>query len=167
MAPPPVSEAHKVEVDKVKAEGDALFTQKRFKEAYVKYSDAIKLDGNNAILYANRAASALSTNEYVLHLHYVHRLFNVIVRLILHVHSYLDAASDAKYAVKLNPSYYKAWARLGKAEHASCSRHDIYVFFISDHSSICRLQEATRKAYLHIRGRFLFYPPKSPPWKRC
>ena len=124
MAQPSVSEAHNVEVDKVKAEGDALFAQKRFKEAYVKYSDAIKLDGNNAILYGNRAASALSMNEYVLHFHY-----NINVRPILYVHSYLDAASDAKYAVKLDPSYYKAWARLGKAEHASCSRRDILCVF--------------------------------------
>jgi tetratricopeptide (TPR) repeat protein len=126
MAQPSVSEAHKVEVDKVKAEGDALFAQKRFKEAYVKYSDAIKLDGNNAILYGNHATSALSMNEYVLHFNY-----NVNVRLILYVNSYLDAASDAKCAIKLDPSYYKAWARLGKAEHASCSRRDIlFVFHI-------------------------------------
>jgi len=66
MAEPSLSEAHKVEVDKVKAEGDAFFGQKRFREAYFKYSDAIKLDDNNAILYANRAASALSMKEYVL-----------------------------------------------------------------------------------------------------
>jgi hypothetical protein len=32
---------------------------------------------------------------------------------------YLDAASDAKRAVKLDPLYLKAWARLGKIEHAS------------------------------------------------
>jgi hypothetical protein len=32
---------------------------------------------------------------------------------------YLDAVSDAKRAVKLDPLYLKAWARLGKIEHAS------------------------------------------------
>ena len=61
----PISEAQKRESDHLKAEGDTLFSQKLYKEAYAKYSDAIQLNGNNAILYSNRAASALSMEEYV------------------------------------------------------------------------------------------------------
>ena len=53
------------DVDKIKAEGDALFAQRQFQQAYVKYSDAIALDGSNAIFYANRAACGLSMNQFV------------------------------------------------------------------------------------------------------
>lgn len=61
-----LSDTQKRESDHLKAEGDAFFSRKLYREAYDKYSDAIKLDNNNAILYANRAASALSMEEYVL-----------------------------------------------------------------------------------------------------
>lgn len=57
------------------------------------YSDAIKRDPRNAVLYANRAAASLSLKEY------------------------LDAAFDAEKAAYLDPSYAKAWGRLGKASH--------------------------------------------------
>ncbi|KAK7063882.1 TPR-region domain-containing protein [Favolaschia claudopus] len=59
--------------------------------AYEKYSEAIKEDSKNAVLYANRAATSLSMKEF------------------------LDAANDAKEATKLDPSYAKAWARLASA----------------------------------------------------
>lgn len=61
------------------------------------YSDAIKRDPRNAVLYANRAAASLSLKEY------------------------LDAAFDAEKAAYLDPSYAKAWGRLGKASHALSS----------------------------------------------
>jgi len=60
-----VSDTYQATTDRFKAEGDSFFVQKQFKKAYSKYSEAIKLDGSNAILYANRAASALSMKEYV------------------------------------------------------------------------------------------------------
>jgi hypothetical protein len=65
MAEPSVSDAVKVKVQNLKAEGDGLFAQKKYKKAYVKYTQAIELDSSNAILYANRAASALSMKECV------------------------------------------------------------------------------------------------------
>ncbi|EGN94488.1 hypothetical protein SERLA73DRAFT_155757 [Serpula lacrymans var. lacrymans S7.3] len=75
----------------LKAEGNACHQKGLYSEAYSKYSDAIKKDGSNAILYANRAASALSMSWY------------------------LDAVRDAQEAVKIDPIYVKAWARLTKA----------------------------------------------------
>lgn len=42
--------------ERLKAEGNALFVKKDYKRAHLKYSEAIKVDDNNAILYANRAA---------------------------------------------------------------------------------------------------------------
>ena len=65
MAAPSASETQNTKIDTLKAEGDAFFCQKRFREAHSKYSEAIDLDGNIVVLYNNRAASALSMNECV------------------------------------------------------------------------------------------------------
>lgn len=42
----------------LKAAGNALFGQQKWKEAHAKYTAAIALDADNAVLYANRAACA-------------------------------------------------------------------------------------------------------------
>ncbi|OBZ79655.1 Small glutamine-rich tetratricopeptide repeat-containing protein beta [Grifola frondosa] len=76
----------------LKAEGNALFVQREYALAYHKYGDTIECDGENAILYANRAACSLAMRKY------------------------LDAASDASKATKLDPDYPKAWARLATAQ---------------------------------------------------
>jgi Flp pilus assembly protein TadD len=51
----------------LKDEGNALFKQKRFREAHQKYTWAIELDSNNAIIFANRAACSLSLKKCVLY----------------------------------------------------------------------------------------------------
>ena len=61
MAEPPVD--HDVAVELLKAEGNALHTKGQYKQAYQKYTEAIALNGNNAVLYANRAASSLALKE--------------------------------------------------------------------------------------------------------
>jgi hypothetical protein len=48
---------------KLKEEGNRLFVAKKYSEALVKYSEAIALDGSNAVLYANRAACAFNLNK--------------------------------------------------------------------------------------------------------
>lgn len=40
----------------LKEEGNALFVKKDFVRAYEKYTEAITIDGQNAVLYANRSA---------------------------------------------------------------------------------------------------------------
>jgi tetratricopeptide (TPR) repeat protein len=47
----------------LKDAGNTLFAAKNFDAALVKYTKAIALDGNNAILYANRAACALNLGQ--------------------------------------------------------------------------------------------------------
>ena len=47
----------------LKTEGNTFHTSGRYKEAYQKYSDAIAHDGENDVLYANRAASSLALKE--------------------------------------------------------------------------------------------------------
>lgn len=47
----------------LKAEGNALFAKKNFKQAIQKYGEAIDVDGNNAVLYSNRAACHLNLQQ--------------------------------------------------------------------------------------------------------
>ncbi|KAJ6623068.1 hypothetical protein B0H10DRAFT_2011004 [Mycena sp. CBHHK59/15] len=75
----------------LKAQGNTLHEKGEHQAAYEKYSEAIKEDPNNAVFYANRAASSLALKEF------------------------LDAAHDAEKATKLDPTYAKAWARLANA----------------------------------------------------
>ncbi|TCD68808.1 hypothetical protein EIP91_009675 [Steccherinum ochraceum] len=72
---------------KFKNEGNVLFAKKDYRAAHHKYTLAIKEDGNNAILYANRAACS----------HYLHK--------------FLDASADALKATDIDPTYAKGWAR--------------------------------------------------------
>ncbi|KAJ7745657.1 hypothetical protein B0H16DRAFT_1726704 [Mycena metata] len=82
----------------LKAEGNALFSAKKYKEAEQKYTGAIEAGDEVAdpkglaILYANRAACRLSLKRY------------------------LDAERDATKATVLDPTYAKAFARLATAQ---------------------------------------------------
>jgi hypothetical protein len=49
----------------LKEEGNNLFKAGKFSEAKNKYTEAIAQDGQNAVLFANRAACALSLKECV------------------------------------------------------------------------------------------------------
>lgn len=77
--------------EKLKEEGNKLFVKKKFAAAAIKYTEAIALDGQNAVLYANRSACRLSLKQF------------------------LDAKDDAKQATKLDPEYAKGWTRLASA----------------------------------------------------
>jgi hypothetical protein len=54
----PTAEA-KVAAEKLKTEVDALYTKCKDKVANTKYTEAIKHDGTNVALYANRSACSL------------------------------------------------------------------------------------------------------------
>ncbi|KDR75064.1 hypothetical protein GALMADRAFT_140614 [Galerina marginata CBS 339.88] len=79
-----------VPADVLKQQGNSLFANGNFKAALEKYTRAIVLDDSNAILWSNRSACHLSLKQY------------------------LDASGDA--AIELDPTYYKAYARLATAQ---------------------------------------------------
>lgn len=58
--------ADRATVDELKATANSLHSSGKSQEAYDKYSEAIKLDPDNAILYANRAASSITMHKWVL-----------------------------------------------------------------------------------------------------
>jgi tetratricopeptide (TPR) repeat protein len=48
----------------LKEEGNALFIAKKYAAALAKYSAALELDAQSAVLHANRAACYLALREY-------------------------------------------------------------------------------------------------------
>ncbi|KAG2108961.1 uncharacterized protein F5147DRAFT_693521 [Suillus discolor] len=79
----------------LKDEGNDFFRKQDYVGALAKYTEAIALDDNNAILYANRAACQYGLNRY------------------------LDAVDDAKMATQIDPGYAKAWSRLAASQDTS------------------------------------------------
>lgn len=51
------------EGEKLRAEGNALFQTKEYLKAAAVYTKAIKVDGNNAVLYSNRSAALLQLSK--------------------------------------------------------------------------------------------------------
>ncbi|KIJ28582.1 hypothetical protein M422DRAFT_189532 [Sphaerobolus stellatus SS14] len=79
------------DAERIKAEGNALFGKGDYANAIDKYTTAISIVPDNAILYANRSACYMALKRYG------------------------DARTDAKKATELDPSYSKGWGRLGAA----------------------------------------------------
>ena len=48
---------------KLKDEGNALFKQKQYRAVSKKYTEAIQVDGANAVLYCNRSACAFAMSR--------------------------------------------------------------------------------------------------------
>jgi len=83
--------AKHAQAEEHKTRGNQCMTAKDYDQAVACYTQAIQLDGANAVYYANRAAahSQNSQNE--------------------------QAANDARKAIELDPKYAKAYSRLGLA----------------------------------------------------
>lgn len=79
--------------DDYKAQGNAAFSAKDFPAAITAFTEAIKLDGNNHILWSNRSAAYASLRKYQ------------------------EALDDAKKCVSLKPDWAKGYQRLGAAHH--------------------------------------------------
>ncbi|TFK30377.1 TPR-like protein [Coprinopsis marcescibilis] len=83
------SAANKGEADKLKQQGNALMSSKKYDEAIDAYTKAIDLDGSNPVYYSNRAAAHASKNDH------------------------LAAIGDAEQAISIDPKFVKAYSRLG------------------------------------------------------
>jgi small glutamine-rich tetratricopeptide repeat-containing protein alpha len=81
----------KEKADKHKTEGNELMKGEKYKEALEQYNKAIEIDANNAVYYCNRAAAHSKLSDFA------------------------NSIEDCKNALKIDPSYGKAWGRLGLA----------------------------------------------------
>jgi len=87
------SPADKENADKLKQEGNALMSGKKYDEAITSYSKAIAIDPKNPVYYSNRAAAHSSKNDH------------------------LAAVGDAEKAISVDPQFVKAYHRLGHAQY--------------------------------------------------
>lgn len=84
----------KAKADALKAEGNKAMAAKDFDTAISKYTEAIKLDNTNVVYLSNRAAAYSSAKQHD------------------------KAVEDAEAAVALEPTFSKAYSRLGLAQYA-------------------------------------------------
>jgi len=90
--------AEKLAAESFKNQGNDLMKQDRYKEAHDCYTRAIEIDDNNAIYYSNRAAASSRLGDHQ------------------------SALNDCKEAILIDPSYSKAYGRMGLA-YASMDNH--------------------------------------------
>ncbi len=93
-SPPPaqpagLSAADKAKAEKFKVTGNSQMTSKQYDDAIASYSEAIAIDSENPIYYSNRAAAYSSKGDH------------------------LAAVGDAEQAISVDPTYVKAYHRLG------------------------------------------------------
>ena len=79
----------KANADKLKQKGNTLMSSKKYDDAIQSYTEAIKFDATNPVYYSNRAAAHSSKGDHLL------------------------AVGDAGKAIEVDPSYVKAYHRLG------------------------------------------------------
>jgi len=80
--------------DALKAEGNKLYAAKDFTGAVEKFTEAIKLEPENHVLYSNRSGAYLSLRDYS------------------------HALEDAKKTTEIKPDWSKGWGRVGAAARA-------------------------------------------------
>jgi small glutamine-rich tetratricopeptide repeat-containing protein alpha len=89
-----VSDEDKAKAEQFKLEGNRAIAQRDYPLAIDKYTQALALNPDNAIYLSNRAAAYSNNREHE------------------------KAVADAKKALELDPSYTKAYSRLGLAHYA-------------------------------------------------
>lgn len=91
---PEPSDAQKKEAESLKSKGNAAMAQKDYASAIDLYTQALALHPSNAVFLSNRAAAHSAARDHE------------------------SARIDAEAAVAIDPTYTKAWSRLGLARFA-------------------------------------------------
>ncbi|KAG6098065.1 hypothetical protein E4U30_008412 [Claviceps sp. LM220 group G6] len=89
-----LSDEQKKEAEGLKSKGNAAMAQKDYPTAIDFYTQALKIHPSNAVFLSNRAAAHSAAKDHA------------------------SARTDAEAAVAVDPSYTKAWSRLGLARFA-------------------------------------------------
>ncbi|KAG0164441.1 hypothetical protein DFQ28_009115 [Apophysomyces sp. BC1034] len=86
-----ISEEDKAKAEELKAAGNRKVSERNYPEAIKLYTEAIALNGSQAVYYANRAAAFSQQGDHP------------------------KAVDDAKKAIEIDPKYSKAYSRMGHA----------------------------------------------------
>lgn len=92
-----------------KNEGNELMKQEKYKEALEAYNKAIDIDKSNAVYYCNRFVIKTSLPQ----LNFVLNFVNLRAAAHSKLADFLNSIEDCKNALKIDPTYSKAWGRLG------------------------------------------------------
>jgi len=92
----PPSAEDKATAEKHKQAGNAQMSAKKYDEAIDSYTKAIELDPSTPVFYSNRAAAYSSKGDNL---------------------SHMSAIADAEKAIEVDPSFIKAYHRLGHAHY--------------------------------------------------
>ncbi|KAH9476040.1 Small glutamine-rich tetratricopeptide repeat-containing protein 2 [Psilocybe cubensis] len=93
IAPQPlVTPENRIKAEVFKDQGNEALKNGQWQKAVDSYTEALKIDSNNAVYFSNRSAALLSLEDFD------------------------GAVYDAFVATRLDPKYAKAWSRLGLAE---------------------------------------------------
>jgi len=100
--PPPSAEeleSRKSRAEERKTKGNELMKSERYEEALAAYTDAISLNNKNAVYFCNRAAAHSKLGNHQ------------------------EAVEDCVTALEIDPTYSKAYGRMGLA-FSALGRHD-------------------------------------------
>jgi len=86
-----ISAEDKQKAEALKVQGNRKVAERNYPEAIKLYTEAIQLDGHNAVYYSNRAAAYSQQGDHD------------------------KAVEDAKNAIAIDPKYSKAYSRMGHA----------------------------------------------------
>lgn len=92
------SAEEKATAEKHKQAGNAQMSAKKYDEAIDSYSKAIELDPSTPVYYSNRAAAYSSKGDNL---------------------SHMSAVADAEKAIEVDPSFVKAYHRLGYVQYSN------------------------------------------------
>ncbi|KAE9402428.1 hypothetical protein BT96DRAFT_937225 [Gymnopus androsaceus JB14] len=129
---------------KLKEQGNTLFLQKDYLSAARKYTEALEADGENAILYANRAACRLNLREF------------------------LDAGSDARKAMGEPHKSVQSW----KTAIAQLPKDSLTPSQLNQKAEYEKGLAAAKTAFQKLekdsqQSFFLYDMRQNPPWIRA
>jgi len=111
----------------LKAEGNALLQKEDYWGAIAKYTEAIKLDPNNHVLFSNRSAAYCS------------------------LHKYKDAETDGRKCVQLNPKFVKGYSRVSAALQGQ-SRFDDAIAILNEGLTVDPSAQSLKDALAEVQS---------------
>eukprot|EP00246_Nothoceros_aenigmaticus_P000688 TRINITY_DN10928_c0_g2_i1.p1 TRINITY_DN10928_c0_g2~~TRINITY_DN10928_c0_g2_i1.p1 ORF type:complete len:483 (+),score=75.78 TRINITY_DN10928_c0_g2_i1:96-1544(+) len=118
-----VSTSNCDKAESLKLEANAAFSSRKYQKAIELYSEAIDLNGRNAVYWANRAFAHTKAEEYG------------------------SAISDATMSIEIDPKYIKAYYRRGAA-HLAMNKFELA---LKDFKQVCTLVPKNPDAQKKLR----------------
>ena len=97
--------------DTLKDQGNKAFQAKEYDRAIELFSEALKLDSTNFVLFSNRSAAKAGKRDWAGALEDAEQVRSRICKI------YADCSSHRSQCIKISPTWSKGYARKGAALH--------------------------------------------------